>query len=222
MRRGRQLVYDFQSLIFREASNWSAGTSLAVFFVGLLYTLQGFRFARILLPVAAGGGGLVIGAIVAGILGLSATSSFLSAAVFGVVALLYFRFGLVASSAFTFGVLAQYLGRQCGLTPDMSIVVGLVGFVLGIGMFWLYRLHLPMIVTILIGSGLLVTGFVGIAMGLAPSLGGTFIDWAERLPLLVPVLLIMLWTLGYSVQGNARQGEMQTGGSPDIQELQAR
>ena len=215
-------MFDLQDMVFRQASYWSVGTSLAVLFVGLLYTLQGFRFARFLLPVTCAAAGLVIGLILSGIIGLSYIAAFAMAAVFGIVALLQFRFGLISSSAFSFGILTQYIGRQCGLTPDMSLIFGGIGIVIGIAMYWMYRRQLPMIVTILVGSGLLVTGFVGITSDLAPSLGDTFIEWAGRIPLFVPVLLIMLWTLGYSVQANARQGEMQAGGSPDVQELETR
>ena len=214
-------MYDLQSLIFRYAAHWSEMTSLTILAIGLLFSLQGFRFARFLLPAVCGAGGFLIGVVVAGIAGLPAVAAVLFAGGFGLGSLFYFRFGLIASSAISFGVLMQYLGYQCGARSNMSLLIGLVGVAFGIAMFWLYRRQLAMLVTILVGSGLLVTSFVGLATALEPSLGGTFIDWADRLPFMIPVLLIMLWTLGYSVQANARQGEMQAGGSPDVRELES-
>ena len=53
-------MYDFQGLIFRSAARWSEATSLVLLGSGLLYTLQGFRFARFLLPLTCAGGGLVV------------------------------------------------------------------------------------------------------------------------------------------------------------------
>lgn len=214
-------MFDFQSLIFRQAAHWSEATSLVMLCIGLLYVLQGFRFARLLLPIICAAGGLGLGIILAGFAGFPGMFAMLIAAIFGIIGLCSFRWSIIVSSTVTFGLLTQYLGRQCGLRPDLSLIFGLIGMGVGIAMFWLYRRQLPMIVTILAGSKLLVIGFVGLALKFAPSLGSTLVDWSERLPLMMPVLLIMLWTLGYSVQANARQGELQTGGSPDVRELES-
>jgi hypothetical protein len=72
---------------------------------------------------------------------------------------------------------------------------------------------LPIIVSVLQGAALMVIGFVGVADNLAPSLANTFTDWARTIPLMIPVLMTMLFVLGYSVQANQQQGDMQTGAS---------
>ena len=79
---------------------------------------------------------------------------------------------------------------------------------------------LPIVVTILQGAGLLVVGFVGVTCELVPSLGLTFVEWADRLPLMVPVLMVMLCVLGYSVQYNAFNGDISSGGRSGIHDLE--
>ena len=91
-------MYDFQGLIFRSASHWPEATSLVVLGIGLLYTLQGFRFARFLLPITCAGGGLVLGAVVASMLELPTSAALISAAALGIGALLHFRSALALSS----------------------------------------------------------------------------------------------------------------------------
>jgi hypothetical protein len=214
-------VYEFQGLIFRCAAHWPEAVSLVVFGAGLLYTLQGFRFARFLLPVTCAGGGMLLGAIAAGSVGLPVALAFLPGAALGIVALLRFRVAVLLSSTFTFGALGQYLALQMGAQPSMSLIFGGAGLLFGLGLIWASRRTLPIIVTMIQGAGLLVVGFVGLAAGLVPSLGLTFIDWAARLPLMIPLLMAMLCALGYSVQMNAYQGDIESGGRPGLRDLEA-
>jgi hypothetical protein len=212
-------VYDFQSLIFRFASHWSAATSLVVLGVGLLYTLQGFRYARLLTAVSCAGGGLVVGGIVVGLAKLPLPLAFGIAASLGLVALLRFRAGLALTSAFATGALAQYLVAQIGLDPIITLIAAGTGFPAGLSLIWVCRRSLPILVTIVQGAGLLVVGFVGITNAVAPSLGQTFLEWAADIPLMVPGFMLMLCVLGYSVQANAQQGSIETGGSSGLDEL---
>jgi hypothetical protein len=214
-------VHDYQSLIFRSASHWSEATSLVVLATGLLCTLQGFRFARFLIPIACLGGGLVAGALAVALLGLPPLVALISAAAFGIAGIARYRIGLTFASAFTFAALAQYLAVQCGMKPNMSLFAAGVGLIGGFALVWACRRVLPIFVTILQGGGLLVVGFVGITSALVPTLGLTFVEWSERIPLMVPALILMLCILGYSVQANAVQGDMETGGDPGLNDLEA-
>ncbi|MFQ5804898.1 MAG: hypothetical protein ACE5I3_00445 [Phycisphaerae bacterium] len=214
-------MFDFQGLIFRAALRWPEAMSLVVFGAGLLYMLQGFRFARFLIALSCAGGGLALGGILAKLAGLSIISAFPAAAVLGIVGLVRFRLGLALASAFTLGALAPYLAVQLGLRHTIVLIVAVLGFAIGYTMIWVCRRSLPILVTIVPGAGLLVTGFVGITCALAPSLGLTFLDWATSIPLMVPGLMLMLCILGYSVQANALQGDMETGGSPGLRNLDA-
>jgi hypothetical protein len=214
-------VHDFQSLIFRSAGQWSAVTSLVVVAIGLLYTLQGFRFARFLLPLACAGGGLALGAILAAVADLPVSVAGVVAAVLLIVTLLRFRVALMLSSALTFGAAGQYLAVQLGMRPQVSLIIAGIGLAVGFGLVYVCRRTLPIIVTIIQGAGLLVVGFVGLSTGLVPSLGVTFADWSGRLPLMVPVLLMMLCTLGYTVQVNAYQGDIESGGRSGVRDLEA-
>lgn len=213
-------MYELQRLIFRSASQWPEAISLVVLAAGLLYLLQGFRFARFLLPVTCGAGGLVLGTIAAAAADLPLVAGWVPAVVLAIVALLRFRVGLAISSAFVAGMLAQYLAVQVGVRSYMSLLVGAVGLLLGVSLFWMCRRTLPILVTIIQGAALLVVGFVGITAVSVPSLGLTFVEWAGRLSLMVPVLLAMLCTLGYSVQSNAFQGDIESGGSSAVRDLE--
>lgn len=214
-------MYDPQSLIFRSAASWSVGTALVVLAVGLLYTLQGFRFARFLLALSCASGGLLFGGFAGVLFGHPVTGALFAAAALAVVALTRRRVSLALASAFTFGTVGQYLGVQLGLRPDMSWVVGGLGAAAGLSLVWLYRRTLPIIVTTVQGSGLLVVGFVALATAVAPTLGQTFVEWASRIPLMVPALMLMLCIVGYSFQANARQGNIETGESHGWNDLEA-
>jgi len=214
-------VYDFQSLIFRAASHWSEATALVVLGLGLLYTLQGFRFARFLVAVSCAGGGLAVGGILGKLAGFPVVSAAVGAAVLGLLALIRYRLGLALASAFTIGALGPYIGVQLGVKPNMVPVVTAAAFSAGYSLIWVCRRTLPIVVTIIQGAGLLVVGFVGLTCALAPSLGLTFVDWANNIPVMVPGLMLMLCALGYSVQANAHQGDMESGGSSGLNDLEA-
>ena len=214
-------MYDFQSLIFRSVTHWHEATSLAVVGIGLLCILQGFRFARFLLPLACAGGGLVIGAILVAFTDLPVAAAIIPGAVLGFVGFLQYRIALKLASGFTFGAAAQYLAIQLGLSPDASLIMGGIGLAAGFSMAWFCRRSLPFLVTIVLGAALLVVGFVGLSTALVPSLGLTFVDWSGRIPLMVPGLMIMLSVLGYSVQVNAYQGDVESGGRSGARDLGA-
>jgi hypothetical protein len=213
-------VYDFQSLIFRSASHWSAATALAVLAIGLFYTLQGFRFARFLVVVSCTGGGVVVGGILVAVAGLPLPVAFGVAASLGLLALLRFQIGLALASALTGGALAQYLAAQLGLEPTITLVAAGIGLPVGYSLTWVYRRTLPILVTIVQGAGLLIVGFVGVTNAVAPSLGATFVEWAASIPLMVPGFVLMLCVLGYSVQANAQQGDVETGGGSGLNDLE--
>ena len=139
----------------------------------------------------------------------------------GIVTLLHFRSALMLSSAFTFGAVTQYLAVQLGMRPDMSLIIGGIGLAVGVVLIFVCRRTLPITLTVVQGAGLLVVGFVGLTTSLVPSLGLTFTDWAGRLPLMVPGLMAMLCALGYSVQVNAYQGDLESGGRSGVRDLEA-
>lgn len=215
-------MYDIQGLIFQDASDWSAATALVVLGIGLLYLLQGFRFARFLIPVSCAGGGLALGGILAGLVGLPASVPLSVAAVLGILALFWYRRGLTLASGFTLGALGLYLASQVGLPPNIMLVIGGGGFVAGLAAIWICGRTLPILVTVVQGAGLLVVGFVGLTTALAPSLGVTFVEWATQIRVMVPALMVMLCVLGYSVQANAFQGDIESGGNPGLNDLETR
>jgi len=213
------LYVDYQTMIFRQASEWTTATAAVVVGIGLLYTLQGFRFAWLLLPISNGICGFAFGGTVAASLGLApvpvAIALGLGAAA---VTVARYRVGVGVASVATFTVLGYYLGSR--LTEDTLLLMVLsgVGLVTGTLLPFVARRALPMVITTVQGAGLLVVGFVGLASRTVPTLATTFVEWSESLSLMVPVLLAMVITLGISVQANLRQGDIETGGAIWIEE----
>lgn len=188
-------------------------SSLALAAAGLLLALQGFRFARILIALTAAGAGILAGALGAQIGHVPvAGPAALGALLFGGIALLRYRIGLGIASALMFGLVLDFLAVQLAITTPGSSVPFACGAVVGAAMLGLLGRTLPIIVTTLEGSVLLLIGFVGLCSALLPSLGNTFVATADRIALMVPTLLLMLFITGYSVQFNARQGDVRVGG----------
>ncbi len=210
-----------QGLIFQAASQWEDSTGLIVLGLGLLYLLQGFRFARFLVPLTCGAGGFLAGRLVCELANLPPIVALAAAVVAGGVAAMRYRNGLAFASGLVFGMLALYLTQQLGYAGDAPPLLGLAGFVLGIALIWVCPRILPIVVTMTAGAGLTIVAFVAVTSSLAPSLGLTFQDWAASYGLLVPGFILMLCTLGYSVQANARQGDMETGGDASLRDLEA-
>lgn len=202
---------DVQAAIFSWASLQPLAVGLTLGCVGLLFALQGFRFARLLLALICGGGGFVCGDIVASGGEAGALAGSVGALVFGLIALVRVRIGLVIASMFTFGALTPWLCFRLGIPSNIAGFLMVVGGAIGASLFWLCRRKLPLIITTLQGAAVLVVAFVAVTSSLLPNLGDTFVDWANGVPLTIPVLMVMLCVTGISVQSNAQQGDMETG-----------
>lgn len=207
-------MQDFQDLAFRWAQTQSPATALAMMGIGLLFSLQGFRFARVLFALTTGIAGYVLGEVLAVVLKVPpfpiATAL---AGLMGCVAMVSYRLGMVLSSTFVFSLLAQYLVARFSANPSNLLFALVFGAALGMSLRWVCLRSLPIILTDLQGAVLLIVGFVGVSANLAPSLAVTFTGWARSIPLMIPVLIVMLFVLGYSVQANQKQGDTMTGGS---------
>lgn len=207
-------MYDLQVIIFRDASMWSTGGSLFVFLAGMLFCLQGFRFARFLLTVTCAGIGFFLGTIGGKIADIDPVIAGAACAVgLGVVSLVKVRAGIAISSIITFAGLFQYLAVRFGFYPDQTLICGAFGAAVGIGAPFMFRRSMTVTLTSLQGACIAIIGFVGLANRLAPSLAETFIGWADRVSLMVPLLYAMLVTLGVSVQANQKQGDLESGGA---------
>ena len=210
-------MHNIQDSVFRLASHWNEATAGVVFLLGLLYTLQGFRFAPFLVPLACAGAGMFAGMQLAELVQMPPLLvGGIMAAIVLCITLANFRAGLLLAAGLTFGLLALYLGAQAGFKHEMLFGTAAVGLALGVASYWVYRRQLTLFVTTAQGGMLLIVGFVGITATMLPSLGYTFQDWADRLPFLVPMLMAMLWVLGFSVQANMMQGDMETGAGLDV------
>lgn len=214
-------MYDIQENLFRWVGSQSQATSLIIVAAGLLFALQGFRFARFLFAFTAGGAGFLIGAALAAVLALPAPpAAILSGALLGALALFRFSLGACISAMFIFGMLGANLVARFSADPN-SVLFGMgVGCLAGLSLRWISARTMPIIVTTVEGAALLIVGFVGVTGALAPSLATTFVDWSQTIPLLTPAMMVMLFVLGYSVQSNAQQGDVRTGGSQSLSRVE--
>jgi len=210
-------MLDMQGLILNWALRQPGTAALSLLMVGLLFTLQGFRFAGMLLPVTCAIGGFAIGTV--GAVMLQFDEPIMAAAVcagmFGLSALMNFRIGLMIASMFAFAILGQFFCERLGAHPSTMLTATAIFGVIGLCMRWVCLRPLPIIVTSILGALVLTVGFVAGAAQIAPALAGTFVYYAERWSLVTPLFLLMLFVLGYSVQANAQQGDITSGGARD-------
>jgi hypothetical protein len=205
---------DYQDFAFHWATGQTLLTGVVIIGIGLLFALQGFRFARPLFALTSAVAGFVLGLVLGETLKVpSFPISAGLAGVLGAAGLVRFRLGIVIASTLVFSLLAQYLTSRFSSNPSNLLFALVFGAALGLSLRWVCMRSLPIIVSVLQGAALMVIGFVGVADNLAPSLANTFTDWARTIPLMIPVLMTMLFVLGYSVQANQQQGDMQTGAS---------
>lgn len=215
-------MFDIQESLFRWAGAQGQGTAVVIVALGLLCALQGFRFARFLFAITCGAAGFFAGGAVAAAIGAPAPpAALLCGAVLGGIGMYRFAIGACMSSMFVFALVAGNLAARFTADPN-SILFGMgVGALFGLSLRWVSVRAMPIIVTTVAGAGLLIVGFVGLTGSLAPSLAQTFVDWSQTIPLLTPAMMVMLFVLGYSVQANAQQGDIQTGGSQNISRVEA-
>lgn len=203
---------DWQSQVFRWAARQPGGTGVVLLACGLLYAFFGFRFARFLLALACGGIGAVGGWVGARLLGLPPGAGALGLGLALLLGGLRFAQGALALvSACTLAGLGHYLLGQLGLDPLARWAAATVGGGLGLGLAWLNRREMPLVLTTLQGTALLIVGFVALSNALLPSLGVTFLRWSAERVLLVPFLFGMLCVTAYSCQTNMRQGDIRSG-----------
>lgn len=202
---------DYQSMIFNWASAQDALTSLVVFALGLCFALHGFRFQRALLSLSSVVIGCGLGATLASWCDLPvAAIGLMLGGGCGLAALRWPAFGVGFASVGTFATLGQYLAYQLGMPAALVLGATAVGALGGLASVWLYTRPLPMVLTAIHGSGLIVVGFVGLMCDVLPAVGSTFVSWSSSFGLLVPIILAMLVTTGLAYQSST-QFDLQTG-----------
>lgn len=203
---------DYQTQLLTWAAGQSQSAAIILFVVGTAYTLQGFRFARLMIAIVLGIVGFAFGRAWADANGANAELfSLVSAVVTGALALASVRTGLLMGSVITFGLAMQFLGMQFGLPPTGLLVLFGFGAIVGALVYFLHPRVLPRLLTTMQGSVMMLLGFVGGAGSFLPRLAETMIDTAAGMPFAVPMLLGMLCVMGYCYQTNLEEGDIQTG-----------
>lgn len=205
-------MMDYQNYVLQQAMYWKASTSLALLGFGVLYGLQGFRLARALLTITCAGGGFLLGGIVSEMVGYPPMIGALGAGgILGLLAALKLRVAVTLSAGLVFGLLGHYMATRMDLYGAAPLLAAGTGAFAGLALAWGRQRSLPILVTTLQGAGMMLIGFVGLAATIAPTLATTFVEWAGSISLLVPMFLVMLTVLGYSIQANLQQGDIRAG-----------
>ncbi len=213
---------DFQSLILQNALLWSAPTAAVCIGIGLLYLIQGFRLARVLIALACASGAALAGYLVSQETdGVGLFPGVLAGLLLAILSLVRFRLGVIACSMLTFGLYGFYLTNLFGFSRSVVPAAGLICAGIGGFMFLVCVRALPIVLTSLAGSAVMLLGFVGLAANFAPSLASTFVNWATTWVAVVPVFLLLLNVTGISVQSNAQQGDVRTGASSTFNSVEA-
>lgn len=201
-----------QDILFDWVTGQPGVTGAALLAAGAVCGFVGFRFARLIVPFALAGVGALVGEIVAEQLDEATLMPMAAGAAIGLlVGVRWYTAGLAVSTGATFGLLAQYLFVQFG-APDTAALVALATLVVvGIVLTPLSPRTMPMVTTTLQGTILMIVGFTGLTTAYLPALGRTFCRCASKTELLIPLLLIMLTAMAYSVQSSRQQGDMCTG-----------
>jgi len=209
-------MLDPQGLIVDLAREWSQGTAAVVFIIGLLYALQGFRFARVLLAISCAAAGWILGSGIAGLVASFGIPPFgprlAGAVILGIQPLIHYRVGVIVASMCTFAFIAFDLAVKVLDVPEIAPLAAIGGSILGGTFYWLHRRCLPLLLTAIHGSLLVLLGFVGLSSSVLPELADTFVSCARDWPLMLPVLLTIVCITGYTVQRNAYQGDIVVGG----------
>ncbi|MBU0637545.1 MAG: hypothetical protein KKB50_01670 [Planctomycetes bacterium] len=202
----------FQSAFFNWVAVQPALTGLVVLALGLMYSFQGYRFFRALLVLSAGCLGWCVGWLLgefagspAGVMGL------VGAAASAGGALKWNRPAAIVVCGATCGVGGFYLAMQLGFKALVASGAGALTGGLGLLFAWLCFRTMVVVLTTAQGAALLVLGFVGVTSSIMPSVGATFRAWAASQSLLVPILMAMLFVMGYSYQAMHQQGDICTG-----------
>lgn len=205
---------DIQSIAFRWIGQQSLIAALVVAGTGLMFNLYGFRFGRFLMGLTAGAGGFVVGAIFGAVGGMPVEAvGGAFGLVFLAIGLWRYRVGIFISSVFVGAASANLLVSRFTGLPDSLAIATLMGGIAGGCLQWVCLKSLPIMITCVEGGFIMIVGFVGLAYWFAPSLAATYVNWSDSVPFMTPVMMIMLYVLGYSVQANAQQGDMRAGGS---------
>lgn len=208
---------NYQKILLDWIAGQSGLTGLVVLGAGLLFAFFGFRVVRLLLVLLLAGLAYWGAAVLAPMMELpQMIVSVAAAVVCGAMVLAWPKQAAILAHAVTWAGAGAYLARQCGLNPPWLWVVlglsGCAGLVLGL----LSRRFMAVLLTSLHGSALVLLGFVGIATAVLPAVGETVRRFAGGQSLLLPVLVAMVATTGYSYQAMVQRGDMRMGGQAGL------
>ncbi|MEW6249428.1 MAG: hypothetical protein AB1716_02195 [Planctomycetota bacterium] len=207
--------YQGAILAWIAAQPWLTGA--VILGAGLLSTFCGYRMSRLLLPAACAAAFWLGAVIAAPHLELPPVITAAAAAgVAGAAGIAWLGLANLVGGAAIWGVLGGYVLSQFGL-KGMPVLIGMgLAGCTGAVMALVCRRTMSVLLTSLLGGGLIIVGFVGVAGTILPTFSESFLTFAKDWPLSVPLLLTMLVATGYTCQANCRQGDLFTGPAEQV------
>ncbi len=203
---------EYQRILVELMASETWLTGLVIMGVGLLSGFYGFRMFRYLVILYCAGLGAWGGWELTKLVDISPPLVMGGlASIAGLLALRWPRPGTVCASAGIWGAVAGYLLLQFGFGSTVVLSAFGVGLAIGLVFAILYPRTTPVLLSTMVGSALIVLGFIGLSCDLLPAVGNTVKVWALGKSPFITMLLIVLTVMAYSVQAMEKQGDMYTG-----------
>lgn len=203
---------DIPRLVFGWVGTQSPLTAAAVLGAGLLSGFYGFRMARLLIAAGTAVLACVAASWLPDSLAVPREAAMVIAAVGGVaIGASFRRASVVLLSAATFGAVGLYISALTGLRGWPALIpAALFGSAAAV-LAMVSTGPMTMLYTTVQGALLIVGGAAGLAGAYLKPVAETFQKWVNSGSLIVPILLVMVTVMAYSVQATKRQGDLVTG-----------
>lgn len=205
-------MYHFQTEILRWVSHQPGITGLAIFFVGVVFAFSGHKFFPGMLAIVCAGLGWLLGYVAS--LYMDVPEQILPAilaVLCGILGVTVRKLGVMMVAAATGGIVGMYFSDQLGMLPMLIIAFTIVCAGLATMFSFLCPRSAPLMITTILGTMMLVVGFVGLSTMIVPSVGITLRMYANSFSLLLPFLGGMVFIAAYSYQSMHLRGDMETG-----------
>ncbi|MDX2197358.1 MAG: hypothetical protein SF069_00125 [Phycisphaerae bacterium] len=205
-------MVNYQTQVLAWVSQQGGATGIAVFMLGFAYAFYGNKMLPGLLAICCAGIGWV-GGMVLGELGHfpGPVAAALAMIAFAAIGAMRPRIGVAIGATVVAAVLGAYCTNLFGAPPQVSLATIGVGAVLGLTLSFLAPRTVPLLLTTVLGTALLLIGFVGAATQFLPDIGQTLREWSATYAAVFPMLGGMLAVAAYSFQSMQQRGDMMTG-----------
>lgn len=209
-------MHTYQAEVFRWAALQGGLSGLAIFGFGIAYAFFGRKLFSGLLPLACAAIGWLAGSIVAAATAAANTDpspapSAMLMALLALIAIYWKKFGTSLAGGIVGAACGAYFGNLFEAPREVTLALFVAGAILSTVGSLLCPRTMPLLLTTLLGTALLLIGFVATSTAFVPALGGTFRDMATGQAFVIPIIALMVFVGGYSFQSMQARGDMVTG-----------